>query len=72
MGGVWRSMSREDWQRLERRMGTGAMASQHHGWRAGGIVAVTLGAVLLVGLAAIGVLAVLRHRWQQPPAAHAP
>ena len=69
-GGAWRSMSRQDWQRLQRQwMAASAMASAHHGWSAGAVVAVTLGGMLLVALA-VGVLVVLRRPWRHPPAAH--
>jgi hypothetical protein len=73
MGGAWRSMSRQDWQRVQRqRMGAGASTSQHHGWNTGAIVALTLGGLLLVAVAVIGSLAVLRRPRQRSAAANAP
>ena len=64
MGGNWRHMSRSDWQDIQRQwMGGGTM--NHHGWSAWAIVAVTLGAVLLVALL---VALLVRHPFRSPPA----
>ena len=65
MGGNWRTMSRQDWQRPQRQwMGTSAASSGHGGWSPWAIAAVALGAALLVTLA---VVAVIRRVPARPP-----
>jgi hypothetical protein len=65
MGGTWRTMSRQDWQRLQRQwMGASAASSGHGGWSPWAIAAVALGAALL---AALAVVAVMRRPPARPP-----
>jgi hypothetical protein len=64
MGGNWRHMSRSDWQNVQQQwMGGGMMG--HHGWSAWAVVAVTLGAILLIALL---VVALVRRPFRSPPA----
>jgi hypothetical protein len=65
MGGAWQNMTRQDWQRLQRRL-LGASAGRGSGWTPVAIVAVTLGGVLLIALA---ILALIRRPFRRPPAA---
>jgi hypothetical protein len=68
MNGNWRTMTRQDWQRLQQQwLGTAAATTGHHGWSPWAIIAVALGGVLLAALAA---LAVIRRPFRRPPAAH--
>ena len=56
-GGAWRTMSRQDWQRLQRQwLGTSAGSRGHHSWSAWTIVRVTLAAVLLITLAGFALI----------------
>lgn len=67
-GGTWQRMARQDWQRLQQRLlGTNASSSRSGGrWSPVAIIATTLGALALVGLAVfIGV----RRPFRRPPAA---
>lgn len=67
MGGTWRNMTRQDWQRLQRQwLGTSATTSSHHGWSTLAIIAAALGAVLLGALATI---AVTRQPFRRSPTA---
>lgn len=70
MGGNWRAMKRQDWQRLQRQwLGTKAGGNGTDRWSVMAIVAVTLGATLLVALAVI----ILRRRpSSRPPASASP
>lgn len=70
MGGAWQNMSRQDWQRLQQRLlGTSAGSSRDRGgWSPVAIIATTLGAVALVGLA---VALAIRRPFRRPPAAAA-
>jgi hypothetical protein len=64
MGGAWQTMTRQDWQRLEQRLlGAKASASSRTGWSPPAVIAVTLGAVLLVALA---VFVVVRRPIRRP------
>jgi hypothetical protein len=73
MGGAWRSMSRADWERLQRHwMGAIAPAPRHDDWSTRAIVAITLGGALLVCAAVIVGLVVLRRASRRSPAAHSP
>lgn len=67
MGGGWRNMSRQDWQRLQQQW-LGTSASSDGGWSPWAIIAVTLGSVLLVALA---ILALVRGRPPRRPPAQA-
>jgi hypothetical protein len=68
MGGTWRTMSRQDWQRLQQQwLGTNATTSSHDGWSPWAIIAAVVGAVILAGL---GTAAVARRRLERTP--HAP
>jgi hypothetical protein len=68
IGGTWRTMSRQDWQRLQHQwLGTTATTSSHHGWSPWAIIAAVVGAVFLAGLASA---AVARRRLERTP--HAP
>jgi len=69
-GGTWQHMTRQDWQRLQQRMlGTNVSSSRSgDGWSTVAIIATTLGALALVGLAVfIGV----RRPFRRPRAAAA-
>jgi hypothetical protein len=69
VGGAWQNMTRQDWQHLQQRLlGTNASAASHDGWSPLAIIAIALGAVLLVALA---VFVVLRHPFRRPPPAAA-
>ena len=66
MGEAWRNMTRQDWQQLQQRMlGANASTHNHHGWSPLAVI-VTLGAVLVMGLA---IIAVIRRPPRRPPAA---
>ncbi|HET6865093.1 MAG TPA: hypothetical protein VFH80_04185 [Solirubrobacteraceae bacterium] len=66
--GGWRNMTRQDWQHLRQRLlGTNASATSG-GWSPAAIVALTIGAVLLVGLA---IFLLARRPFRRPPAAAA-
>jgi len=68
MGGTWRTMSRQDWQRLQHRgLGTSATTSGHQGWSPWAIIAAVVGAVFLAGLASVAVAR--RRPGRTPPAA---
>ena len=60
MGGAWQPMTRQEWQRLQQRLlGTNASAGRGGGgWSPVAIVATTLGAVALGGLALLAIVAV--------------
>ncbi len=46
-GNAWRGMSRQDWQRLQRRwMGTSGSMGGHHGWSTAAVAGVILAAIL--------------------------
>jgi hypothetical protein len=67
MGGAWRTMSRQNWQRLQHQwLGTTATTSSHHGWSPWAIIAAVVGAVILAGLASA---AVARRRLERTPPA---
>ena len=61
MGGNWRTMSRQDWQQLERRM-LATRAPDSSAWNPLAIVAVTLAGIALLALLAI---ALFRRRSRQ-------
>jgi hypothetical protein len=66
MGAAWRHMTRQDWRHLQQRLlGTNASNNSHHGLTPLAIVAVALGAVVLIGVAII----VIRRPPRRPPAA---
>ena len=65
MGGNWRSMTRQDWQRLQQQW-LGTSATTGHGWSPWVIAGVTLAAALLAALAA---LALVRRPFRRKPAA---
>ena len=64
MGDSWRSMSHQDWQRLESHM-LGTSTDGGGGWSPLAIVAVTLDCVALV---ATVILLALRRPFRRPPA----
>jgi hypothetical protein len=68
-GNAWRGMSRQDWQRLQRRwMGSSGMSGGHHGWSTAAVV-VVVGAIFLTAFA---VFALIRRPVRRPPAASTP
>ncbi|MGZ4170223.1 MAG: hypothetical protein ACXVRN_02545 [Solirubrobacteraceae bacterium] len=70
MGGAWQNMSRQDWHRLQQRLlDTSAGSSRDRGgWSPVAIIAPTLGALALVGLA---VALAIRRPFRRPPASAA-
>ena len=67
MGGAWQHMTRKDWQRRQQQLlGPVAGTNMHNGWSAIAIIAVCLGAVILVALA---ILATIRRPFRRPPTA---
>jgi hypothetical protein len=70
-GGTWQHMTRQDWQRLQQRLlGTNASLSRSGGgWSPVAIIATTLGALVLIGLAVF--IGVRRRPFRRPPAAAA-
>ena len=61
--GVWRQMSRADWQRTGASwMGPGMMSRTDHGWSSAAVVALVLGALAVGGLA---LYAVLLRPWRR-------
>jgi hypothetical protein len=67
MGGAWQHMTRQDWQRRQQQLlGPGAGTMMNNGWSAITIIAVCLGAVILVALA---ILAIIRRPFRRPPTA---
>lgn len=71
MGSAWRSMSRQDWQRLQRHWLATSAGATHEGRRAWVSAAIVLGALFATGLVVAGALAAAR-RSKRPPAAHTP
>jgi hypothetical protein len=69
MGGTWQHMTRQDWNQLQRRLLGTTRMSNHTGWSALAIIIATLGAVLLVLLAVLGLT---RRRPFRRPRAPAP
>jgi hypothetical protein len=62
-------MTRQDWRRRQQQLlgpGTGTGTMMHNGWSAIAIIAVCLGAVILVALA---ILAIIRRPFRRPPTA---
>lgn len=68
MGGNWRNMSRQDWQRLQRQW-LGTSATDHHAWSGWAIAGASVGAVLL---AALAIVALARRPFRRPPTAASP
>jgi hypothetical protein len=67
MGGAWRHMTRQDWQRRQHQLlGSGAGTLMNNGSSAIAIIAACLGAVILVALA---ILAIIRRPFRRPPTA---
>ena len=67
MGGAWQQMTRQDWQRRQQQLlGPGAGTTINDGWSAIAIIAVCLGAVILLALA---ILAIIRRPFRRPPTA---
>jgi hypothetical protein len=67
MGGAWQHMTRQDWQhRQQQLLGPDAGTMMNNGWSAIAIIAVCLGAVILVALA---ILAIIRRPFRRPPTA---
>jgi len=67
MGGAWQHMTRQDWQhRQQQLLGPGAGTMMNNGSSAITIIAVCLGAVILVALA---ILAIIRRPFRRPPTA---
>jgi hypothetical protein len=67
MDGTWQHMTRQDWQRRQQQLlGPGGGTMMHNGWSAIAIIAVGLGAVILVALA---ILAITRRPFRRPPTA---
>lgn len=65
MGGAWRTMSRQDWQRLQRQwLGTPTPAAHSGGINAWAIAAIALAALLVATLA---FLVVRRRPSSRPP-----
>ncbi len=59
--GTWQHMNRSQWRDVQR---SWMISNGHHGWSAGGVLAVIAGAVLLVGL---GAFLVVRRPWRPRP-----
>jgi hypothetical protein len=67
MGGAWQHMTRQDWQhRQQQLLGPGARTMMNNRSSAITIVAVCLGAIILVALA---ILAIIRRPFRRPPTA---
>lgn len=68
--GTWQHMSRSDWQRVgDAWMGPGMMGNGHHGWSVGEVLAVILGALLVVAL--VITVATIRP-WRRRPTPPSP
>jgi hypothetical protein len=68
MGGNWRAMSRQDWQRLQQEWFGASTATGAGGWSLWAIAGIAVGTVLLIALA---IVAIVRRPFRRPPAAAA-
>ena len=67
MGGAWQHMTRQDWQRREQQLlAPSAGTVMNNGWSAIAIIAVCLGAIMLIALA---ILAIIHRPFRRPPTA---
>jgi hypothetical protein len=67
IGGAWRNMTRQDWQRLEHQLlGTNTGTTSGNGWSPLAIVATALAGVFVVALA---IVAIIRRPFRRPPTA---